>query len=162
MMVESTQKVETPSELAERARDLLKETKVLQVVKSANMLIDLFGIDKAFKRIKPERVGQQIEMNFPAFNNSITFTLASKKEDFNCIFGKPENPEATIIFNVKPDKTLKAISGILKLKDNLFGLMKILPKLITRKIKIKGSLAAALLLCRMMMIGKHEIYKGQL
>ncbi|MHA1293282.1 MAG: hypothetical protein ACTSQJ_11525 [Promethearchaeota archaeon] len=145
-----------------RVRNLLKETKALQIVKSANMLIDLFGLEKAFKRIKPKRIGQQIEMLFPAINASINFTLVSKREDFKCNFGKPKNPVSTIVINVKEDKILKMISDILVLKDNIFGLLKILPKMITGKLKIKGSLFAAILLCRCMMIGKHEIYKGQL
>ena len=49
-MVESTQKEETPEEFAIRVEKLLEEAKVLQIVKSANILIDLFGFEKAFKR----------------------------------------------------------------------------------------------------------------
>jgi len=161
-MVESTHKKETVAELAIRARGLLKETKLLQLTKSANILIDLYGIKKAFKRIKPKRIGQQIEMTFPPLDNSITFTLVSKKEDFHCVFGKPEDPVSIITINAEADKILKVVSEILVLKDNIFGLMRLIPKIITRKIKIKGSLIAAILLCRFLMMGKHEIYKGQL
>ncbi|MFX1382715.1 MAG: hypothetical protein ACFFBP_09725, partial [Promethearchaeota archaeon] len=60
------------------------------------------------------------------------------------------------------DNVLKTISEILALKDNLFGLMKIVPKLITGKLKIKGSLISAILMVRCLMMGKHEMYKGQL
>ena len=145
-----------------RAVNLLKETKLLQIVKSANMLVDLFGFDAAFQRINPKREGQQIEMYFQALEGSLTFTLASNKANFKCIIGQPINPVAKIIVNVKEDKILKTVSKIIVLKDSLFGLMKITPLLITRKMKVKGSLIAALLLCRCLMIGGHEIYKGQL
>ena len=161
-MVESTQEENASPTLMESANYLLKETKALQIVKSANMLIDLFGFNEAFERIKPKREGKQVEMQFPAIDNSITFTLTSNKEEFNCIFGKPENPAATIVINVGRDKILKVLSQILVLKDNLFGLMRLVPKLITRKLKIKGSLITAIVLCRCMMMGKHEMYKGVL
>jgi hypothetical protein len=146
----------------ERAKNLLKETKLLQIVKSANMLTDLFGFDAAFQRIKPKREGKQIEMYLRALEGSLTFTLASNKANFKCNIGQPINPVAKIIINVKEDKILKTVSKIIVLKDSLFGLMKLAPLLITRKIKVKGSLIAALLLCRCLMIGGHEIYKGQL
>lgn len=146
----------------DRASKLLKETQLLQTVKSANILIDIFGFDKAFKRIKPKREGQQIEMYFPALEGSITMTLTSKRADFKAVVGKPNNPVSRIIINEEIGDTNKSLSKILVLKDNLFGLMKILPRMVKGKIKVEGSLVAAILLNRCMMIGKHEMYKGQL
>ena len=64
--------------------------------------------------------------------------------------------------NVKDKKVLKLISDICKQKRNIFGLMKIAPKLLTRKLKLKGSWFSALNLCQLMMIGQHDVYKGQL
>ncbi len=156
------QKVDKIEELAVRARELLKETKALQIVKSANMLIDLFGVESAFEKIKHKRIGQQIEFYLQAIDKSLTFTFTKKKDDFKAAFGAPAEPISRIIFNVKEEKILKTISKILVIKDNLFGLVKLMPLLITRKIKIKGSLFAAIVLCRCMMMGKHEMYKGQL
>ena len=148
--------------LAERALDLLRETKLLQINKSANILIDLFGLERSFKKISSKKVGKQIEMYFPALEGSLTFTLVSKRDDFKCLYGKPANPAATIIINVKESKVLALISSIIRLKNNLFGLMRILPKLLTFQIRIKGSLMVAISLCRIMMVGQHETYKGQL
>ncbi|MHA1148006.1 MAG: hypothetical protein ACTSR8_07140 [Promethearchaeota archaeon] len=159
------QNIETDSpykSLSKRANDLLRETKLLQISKSANILIDIFGLQKSFSKIKPKKVGKQVEMYFPALNGSLTYTLVDKQENFKCIFGKPENPVATITMNVKDEKVLKLISDIVKLKRNIFGLMRIAPKVLTRKLKIKGSWISALNLCQLMMIGQHEVYKGQL
>lgn len=148
-------------QLENRAKELLRETKLLQITKSANIVIDIFGMQKAFDRVK-EREGQEIEMYFPALDGSITFTLVSDYRKFDVRCRTPTDPTARIIMNVKENDILQLISDIMTLKDNLFGLMRMVPKLLTRKIKIKGSLISAIILCRCMMIGKHEMYKGQL
>ncbi len=150
------------SDFTEKANTLLKETKLLQICKSANILIDLFGLDKSFQKVKPKHLGKQIEMLFPALNGSLTFNIVSKRDDFKCVFGQPKQPAATIVINVKDEKILQLISSIIRLKRNLFGLMRIAPKLLTRKLKIKGSLFSAITLCQSMMIGQHITYKGQL
>lgn len=161
-MVQNTEINNSFEDLSNRAQDLLRETKLLQISKSANILMDIFGLQKSFSKIKPKKVGQQVEMYFPALKGSLTFTLVDKQEDFKCLFGKPENPVAIITMNVKDKKVLKLISDIVKLKRNIFGLMRIAPKVLTRKLKIKGSWFSALNLCQIMMIGQHEVYKGQL
>lgn len=144
------------------ATEFLNEVKLLQIVKSANILVELFGFQKAFDRIKPKEKDSQIEMFFPALNGSITFTLVSEKEKFHAIDGQPKNPVAKIIINVKEKDILSLISEILVLKDNLIGLMKIAPMVLKGQLQIKGSWKAAIKLCRCMMIGKHKMYKGQL
>lgn len=146
----------------EKANSLLKETMLLQICKSANILVDLFGLDPSFQKVKLKHLGKQIEMQFPALKGSLTFTIVSKREDFKCLFGPPKQPTATIVINVKEENILKVLSSIIRLKRNLFGLMRIVPKMVTRKLKIKGSLFTAITLCQMMMIGQHITYKGQL
>jgi len=150
------------TELTLKAEEIIKETKILQIAKSAMMLIDLFGFEKSFKRIKPKMEGKQVELYFPSLGGSLTMTLVSKKEDFQASYGKANNPAATLIFNVMEENVLKLISDLLVLKDNIYGILKIIPKLLTRKLKIKGSIKTAILLGRILMIGKHEMYKGQL
>lgn len=150
------------TDLTLKAEELIKETKILQIARSAGIIIDIFGFEKAFKRIKPKMEGKQVELYFPSLGGSLTLTLVSKIEDFQAKHVKPDNPAATIIFNVKEEKVLKTISELLVLKDNVFGIMKIVPKLMTRRLKIKGSFKAAILLARILMIGKHKMYKGQL
>jgi len=56
---------------------------------------------------------------------------------------------------------LKVVSNIIKSKANLFGLMKLIPKFITRKIIIKGSLLTALTLVKCLMIGKNSVYNNK-
>lgn len=101
-------------------------------------------------------------MYFPSLNGSITFPLVSNIENFKPIYGKTGDPVTIIEINVEEDKVLKIIGEILTLKDNLFGLARIVPKLLLRKIKIKGSLMAGIIFVRCLMVGKHEMYKGQL
>jgi hypothetical protein len=144
------------------ATEFLNEVKLLQIVKSANILVDLFGFQKAFDRIKPKEQGTQIEMFFPALKGSITFTLVSDKEKFHAIDGQPKDPVGKIVIDVEEKDILRLISEILVLKDNLIGLMKIAPKVLKGQLKLKGSWKAAIKLCRCMMIGKHKMYKGQL
>ncbi|MGV9172979.1 MAG: hypothetical protein ACOC44_00960 [Promethearchaeia archaeon] len=140
----------------------LNEIKLLQLIKSANILIDLFGFQSAFDRIHEDEIGDQIEMYFPSLSGSITFTLVADKDQFHAVSGKPSHPVAKIVINVEEKDVLRIISEILVLNDNLFGLLKIAPKVLTGKLKIKGSWKAAIKLCRCMMIGKHEMYDGQL
>jgi hypothetical protein len=83
----------------------------------------------------------------------------SKKRNFECRAERAKDPVATVIMNVKEEKVLKVFSNIIKSKANLFGLAKLLPKILTRKIKIKGSLMATLSLVKCLMIGKNKIYK---
>lgn len=60
---------------------------------------------------------------------------------------------------MKEEKVLNVFSKIVRSKNNLYGLMKLLKYIIPRKIRIKGSYIAALKLVRCLMIGKHEVYK---
>lgn len=144
-----------------RAFNLLKETKIANFAKLANMLIDLFGIPEAFKKyVKPKYEGKIVEMHFPAINNSLIVALTRDKDKFNARFGKPENPIASIIINVDREKAAILVGKIIKQKSNIFGLLSLVPKILTRKIKIKGSLMAALALARIMMIGKNSVYKN--
>ena len=141
----------------QRAEKLVKDAKLLNFAKLANILIDLFGLNDAFQRIG-DREGQEVEMEFPSLGGSLTYTLVSNKEKFECRYGRAKDPIAIIVFNVKKENTIKLLSKIIRLKDNLFGIMRILPKYLTRKIKIKGSLISSIKLCRCLMIGKNKMY----
>jgi hypothetical protein len=141
-----------------KAEQLVKEAKLLNLARMANIVVDLFGLEDAFKRVG-EREGQEIEMRFPSLEGSFNFTLVTSKKNFECRIGEAQDPIAIIIINVKKEKTIKILSNIIKLPDNMIGILKILPKYLTRKIKIKGSFIAAIKLCRCMMIGKNQMYK---
>ncbi|MHA1148002.1 MAG: hypothetical protein ACTSR8_07120 [Promethearchaeota archaeon] len=144
-----------------KATELVKETKIANFAKLANMLIDLFGIQEAFQKyVKPKYIGKIVEMYFPALDSSIYIALTRDKNNFNARYGKPENSIASIIINVEREKAAILVGKIIRQKSNIFGLLTLVTKLITRKIKIKGSLLAALSLARIMMIGKHPVYKN--
>ncbi|MFO7796685.1 MAG: hypothetical protein ACQERB_09825 [Promethearchaeati archaeon] len=141
-----------------RAKELLKETKVLNLAKLANMLVSLFGLEDGFKKIT-KREGQEVELYIPAFEGYLNFPLVKKKDNFECRAERANDPVATVIINVEEDKVLKVFSEIIRSKANLSGLIKLVPKILLRKIKIKGSLMAALSLVKCLMIGKNKIYK---
>ena len=142
----------------QRAKELVKQSALMNFVKMDSILIDLFGCDIAFKRIG-KREGQIVEMFFEDLKGSIHFILVSDRKKFECRYGKPENPTAVITIKGEREKAIKMVSRVICFKDNLFALIKILPLFIRRKIKIKGSYIAAVKLCRCMMIGKHPMYK---
>jgi len=52
------------------------------------------------------------------------------------------------------------LGHLISKKNNIFGILSFVPKLISRKIKIKGSNGAVLSLARILMIGKHNVYKN--
>ncbi len=141
-----------------RADNLVRETKVLNITRLAIMLVDLFGSDEPFKKLA-KREGQEVEMYLKELDGYITFTLTSDRNNFNCRAEKAKDPVAKIIVNVKEKDIIRVISNIIRSKNNLFGLVKLLKYIIPGKVKIKGSRKTVLRLVRCLMIGKHEVYK---
>ncbi|MFX0042108.1 MAG: hypothetical protein ACFE8L_04275 [Candidatus Hodarchaeota archaeon] len=146
------------TDMAIKADNLVRETKVLNITRLAKMLVDLFGSDEPFKKIG-KRDGQEVEMYLKELDGYITFILTSDRTNFDCHAQKAKNPVSRIIINVKEEKILQVISGIIRSKNNVFGLVKLLKFIILGKAKIKGSLVATLKLVRCLMIGKHDVYK---
>jgi len=142
-----------------KAENLVRETKVLNIARLAKMLVDLFGLDEPYKKIG-KRAGEEIEMYLVELDGYITFVLTSDRQNFNCRVEKSNNPVARLIINVEEEKILSVLSSIIRSKNNIFGLIKLLKYLIPRKIKIKGSYVAAIKLVRCLMIGKNEVYKN--
>ena len=157
-MIQLTQFLTKSEDRNERAKELVKQSALMNFAKMDSILIELFGCNPAFKRIG-KREGQIVEMYFIDLEGSIHFKLVSDQNQFQCRFGKPENPIAIITVKGEREKAIKIVSKVICLKDNIFGLIKILPLFIKRKIKIKGSYIAAIKLCRCMMVGKHPMYK---
>ena len=143
-----------------RARNLLKETKLLNIARLAKILVDLFGLDNQFQKLVKHE-GQEVELVIPAFDGSITFILTSDRKNFDCRLGKANNPVSKIMLKIKEDDILKVLSKIIRSKDNIFGLLKVGKLYILRKVRIKGSFGAAIALTKCLMIGKHEIYKNK-
>ena len=140
-----------------KADDLIRETKVLTIARLAKMLVDLFGLDEPFEKVGKHE-GEEIEMYFTELDGYITFTLTSERDNFDCRVEKANSPIARLIVTVEEGKILGVISSIIRSKNNLFSLMKLLKYVIPGKAKIKGSYVAAIKLIRCLMIGKHEVY----
>ena len=143
-----------------RAINLVKETKLLNIARLAKMLVDLYGLDNQFKRLK-KREGQEIELSIPSIDGYITFMLTSDRNKFDCRVEKAKNPISTIELKVKEEDILKVLSKIIRSKDNIFGLLKVVKLFILGKVKLKGSISAAILLVRSLMIGKNRVYKDK-
>ncbi len=143
-----------------RAGDLIRETKVLTIARLAKMLVELFGIDDPFEKVGKHN-GQEIEMYFTNLDGYITFILTSERDNFDCRAEKANSPIARLIITVEEEKILDMLSSIIRSKNNLFSLMKLLKYIIPGKAKIKGSYVAAIKLVRCLMIGKHEVYSSK-
>ena len=124
------------------------------------MLVDLFGLDEAFQNIG-KREGQEIELYIRELEGYITFVLTSDRNKFNCKVERANDPVSMIIINVKEKDIVKVISSIIRSKNNIIGLIKLLKYIIPGKAKIKGSYVAAIKLIRCLMIGKNEVYKNK-
>ncbi|MHA1254661.1 MAG: hypothetical protein ACTSPS_03575 [Promethearchaeota archaeon] len=124
------------------------------------MLVDLFGLDEAFQNIG-KREGQEIELYVRELEGYITFVLTSDRNKFNCKVERANDPVSMIIINVKEKDIVKVISSIIRSKNNIIGLIKLLKFIIPGKAKIKGSYVAAIKLIRCLMIGKNEVYKNK-
>ena len=140
-----------------KADDLLRETKVLTIARLAKMLVDLFGLDEPFKKVGKHE-GQEIEMYLTEIDGYITFILTSERKNFDCRAEKAYNPIARFIITVEEEKILGMLGSIIRSKNNLFSLIKLMKYVIPGKAKIKGSYVAAIKLVRCLMIGKHEVY----
>ncbi len=122
------------------------------------MLVDLYGLDNQFKRLKKWE-GQEVELSLPALEGYITLLLTSDKNKFDVRVEKAKDPVSTIEVKVKEKDILKVLSKIIRSKDNIFGLLKVAKLYILGKVKLKGSMIAAILLVRSLMIGKDRVYK---
>ncbi|GAG99137.1 unnamed protein product [marine sediment metagenome] len=138
---------------------MLNETMLLNFARLAKILIDVYGFDEAFQKVG-KREGQEIEFYFPTLDGCLTFVLVKNKFDFEPNMGRANNPVATAIVDVKRDEILPLMSDVVCTKNNIFGLLKIFFKyIITRRVKINGSLLSFIRLFRCLAIGKHEMYK---
>ncbi|MFX1339222.1 MAG: hypothetical protein ACFFDK_11485 [Promethearchaeota archaeon] len=141
-----------------RAANLVKETKLLNIARLAKMLVDLYGLDNQFKRLK-KREGQEVELSIPALEGYIRLLLTSDRNKFDVRVEKAKDPVSTIKVKVKEEDILKVLSKIIRSKDNIFGLLKVAKLYLLGKVKIKGSKIAAILLVRSLMIGKDRVYR---
>lgn len=142
-----------------KAHDLINETKLLNIARLAKLLIEIYGFNEPFNKIG-KREGQEVEFYFPSLNGYLTFVLSKNIDNFEPRKGRSINPISCVTINVKRNDVVRVVSAIVRTKNNIFGILKFFLKyVITRKIKISGSLGAILKLLRCIAIGKREMYK---
>ena len=140
-----------------KADELIRETKVLNIARLAKMLVDLFGLDDAFKKVGKYE-GHEVELHLVELEGYITFILTSQRDNFDCVAEKAKNPIARFVITVKEEKILDLVSRIIRSKNNYISLIKFSRFIISGKAKIKGSYVAAIKLVRCLMIGKHDVF----
>ncbi len=127
------------------------------------MLVDLFGIEENFAKLKKKRNGQKIEFFFKNEGYSMTITNVSTCKEFNAEAKAAKDPVAKLTFNIEFKKALKVIAKVINTKRTFMGLVSVglflLPKLITKKAEVDGSLIGAVAGLRAMMFGKSPHYK---
>jgi len=74
-----------------RAENMINETKILNIVRLAKMLVDLFGQDEPFKKVG-KLEGKEVELYLEDLEGYITFILTYDKEKFDCHMGRAKNP----------------------------------------------------------------------
>jgi len=89
------------------------------------MLVELFGMDDPFEKVGKHN-GQEIEMYLRKLDGYITFTLTSDRDNFDCRAEKANNPIARFIITVEEEKILDMLSSIIRSKNNLFSLIKLM------------------------------------
>ena len=141
--------------------EMLNETKLLNFAKLLKILVDLFGFDEPFTKIG-DREGKEIEFFFPALNGYVTLVFAKNRANFEPRVGKSRNPVSKITINVEKKDIIRTVSGMIKSKSNIFGVLKLFLKLvIPRKVKISGSYLSVVKMFKCVVIGNHKMYKAK-
>ena len=148
--------------------EISKEKLVFQLKKRAIMnnfgrllqvLINLFSSRKYLKKLRKWE-GKEIQLNFPGIkieDNSLTFVISDAPTD--PFLRTSEDAIAIIDFNVEEEEIIPLLINIIKTKNTIRGILKILFKYVIRgKIKFKGSIRALIAVIRCFLIGSHEIF----
>lgn len=145
---------------AERAEKLRNQTIAATIGRLFQMSVDIFGIDiKSLDKVG-KREGQEVELYFEALDTSITLTLS--KSRLIPHMGASDNSVATVILTSEKDKLIPDIIKMMRIKNNFSGLMKVIfGHVLKHKIKIKGSLGAAIKVIKLLSIGTHPSFKKE-
>ena len=148
--------------------EISKEELVFQLKKRAIMnnfgrllqiLINLFSTKKYLKKLE-KWAGKEIQLNFPGIpieKNTLTFVISDSPTD--PFLRSSENAIATITFNVEEEEIIPLLIDIIKTKNSIRGILRILFKYVIKgKVKFKGSIRALIAVIRCFLIGGHEIF----
>ncbi|TFG25437.1 MAG: hypothetical protein EU529_00980 [Promethearchaeota archaeon] len=145
---------------AERAQKLRNQTIAATIGRLFQMSVDIFGLDiKSLDKVG-KREGQEVELYFEALDTYITLTLS--KSRLIPHMGPSDNSVATVILTSEKENLIPDIIKMMRMKNNLSGLMKVIfGHVLKHKIKIKGSLGAAIKIIKLLSIGTHPSFKKE-
>ena len=146
-------------EREQKALELREQTIAGTIGRLFQMLVDIYGTEiKSLDKIK-KREGQEVELFFKSLNKSVTMNLS--KTVLKSYEGKSDKAVATITLAIPKEDLISTINDLIRTKNNFLGLLKVVFKyILPRKIRIKGSLGAAIKIIKLLSIGTHSMYKN--
>lgn len=143
---------------SERALKLRNETIAYTIARLFQMLVDIYGTEiKSLDKIKKWE-GSDVELYFKALDTGLTLNLS--KNRLTPYLKPSEKSVATVIMAMDRERIIPDIVDLIRTKNNFMGLIKVIIKyVLTRKIRIKGSLGAAIKVIKLLSIGTHPSYK---
>lgn len=144
----------------ERALQLRNQTIAGNIIRLFQMLVDIYGGDiNSLDKVK-KREGQEVEIHFNALDTILTVSLSKTRLGAN--MGPSDKAVASVILTMKKEKIIPTINNLIRTKNNTMGLIKVLLKyVLPGKIKLKGSLGAAIKIIKLLSIGSHPMYKSE-
>jgi hypothetical protein len=133
--------------------------KVSNLGRLFQILTDVFGQDnlKGLKKIE----GQEVLLLFPKMNNAGVIIKVIHGRIFPLEY-KSHKPPHSIEFWVEADEVVPLLNEVIRTPATMFGIIKIFSsKVLTGKVKPKGSLRIIIQIMKALMSGKHPMYKKE-
>lgn len=147
---------------SERAQQLRSEARVGVFGKFLDIMTAVYGnpdLHNLERLIKKKREGHEVELYFPALDNSISITLT--KTRLFARNGSSDKAVTKVIFDVPKKKIIPVFIELAHTRDTFFGLLKVILKYyLRRKIKVKGSIFTGITLLRLTFLGKHPLFEN--
>ncbi len=122
------------------------------------MLVDIYGTEINSLEKIGKHEGQEVILFFKSLNSGLTLNLSKSRLVPNSKIS--DKAVAKVTLAMERDKLIPDIVDLIRTKNNFMGLVKIFLKyILTRKIKVEGSLAAAIKVIKLLSIGTHPMYK---
>ena len=148
-----------PIDREELTNRLKTQAKLQNLGRLMTIFINLLSKKKVLKKLA-KREGQEVQINFPAYNienNCLTFTLSEYIAD--PVLKPSENPILTITYNMEENELFSILNKMVTKKSTLGLLGFLLKNLRKGKIKSEGSLRVSILFSKLFLIGDHDIFK---
>lgn len=144
------------------ASEIRKDATVSNLARLFQIVTNIFVVEGATRRL--ERIdGKEILLVFPKLGGRCATIKASSGQLYP-FEGRPPRsvPAATIVFDFTIDDLLPLINEIIRSKATTWAVLKFVARhVLPGRVKVKGSLRAAVTLLKALMIGKHPMYKRE-